>query len=183
VPYTTNGVASPEPNQAWQVAEEVAKAAPRQSDGRHFRVKRQLYPVDGTDQDWLRATYGTIALLIEGAQHNPTSPELRKRTVAETRPAWHALFDRVLAGPRISGRVVDGLGRPVVAEVQLANDLPRNGEVWTSRPGDGRFDRLVDDRPLHEVRVLLPGRGPVTLPVTLPDGEGARVAEVVVHLP
>ena len=31
------------------------------------RVRRKLHSVEGTDQDWLRHTFGTLALLVEGA--------------------------------------------------------------------------------------------------------------------
>jgi hypothetical protein len=175
-PYQTAGLPPPEPDEAWSVAQEVAKSAPVQPNGRRFRVARKIYDVDGVEQDWLRHTFGTVALLVEGAVHNPMDPDLRRRTVAATRPTWVASLRRVLAGPRVSGRVVDATGRPVSAEVRLVGQQLRAGERWTSRCPDGRFDRLLPAAGTWRLRV---GDGPASSEVEV---RAEPVAEIEVQL-
>ena len=177
-PYTTDGVANPEPNEAWHLAELVARAAPMQPNHRRFVVKRQIYPVDGVDQDWLRAAFGTAALLIEGAYHNPVG-KLRRETVAATRPTWQALLRAVAQGPRISGTVRDAAGQPVAAEVTVAQQAPRAGEHWLARARDGHFDRLLVKPGVYTLRVAVPGHDATLQQVEVSPGHRAEVAVVL----
>lgn len=142
-PYTIDGVDNPRGDEAWPIAELLAAAAPAQPNGRPYRVRRKLYPVDGTDQDWHRHAHGTLAYLLEGSHHNPRDPALRLAAVAATRPVWQALLERLLAGPTLVGHVRDEHGRPLEAVVTLDELSLQAGERWTSRPRDGRFFRAL----------------------------------------
>ncbi len=142
-PYTIDGVQNPEPDEAWAIAEELVEALPTQPGGRTFKVIRKMYSVDGTDQDWLRHEHGTVAFIVEGSHHNPASAQTRRASIEGIRPVTDTLFDRVLLGPRISGHVRDSEGSPVEAVVRLAEVRTFAGERWTTRPSDGRFDRLL----------------------------------------
>src|SRR5690606_35671994 len=62
-PYTIPRVKNPTPNEAWTVAEQIAKEITGHPEGL-VPVKKNLYAVDGTDQDWFRNTHGTLALLV-----------------------------------------------------------------------------------------------------------------------
>ncbi|MCA9706974.1 MAG: hypothetical protein KDK70_14065 [Myxococcales bacterium] len=168
VPYTVDASRSPDPNAAWTVAEEVAAAAPAQRRGKPYVVRPNGYPVAGSDQDWLMFEHGTVALLLEGPYHNPELP-VRTETVANTRPVWQALLDRVADGPRISGHVRDEAGRPLEAEVVIDEVELRAGERWTSRPRDGRFDRLLARGGRYTVRAKAPGRRTVSQEVRVRD--------------
>ncbi len=74
---------------------------------------------------------------------------------------------RMTAGQRLTGRVVDTEGRPVVgAEVELwseSDEIPFEG--WDGQVGDGRFETLTD------------GRGSFQMPDPVPPGE------YYVHIP
>jgi len=156
-PYTIDGVDNPLGDEAWSIASSLAAAAPAQPNGRPYRVRRKLYPVDGTDQDWHRHTHGTLAYLLEGSHHNPRDPAVRLAAVAATRPVWMALLDRVLAGPSLVGHVRDELGRPLEAAVSLDELSFQAGERWTSRPRDGRFFRALARPGEYTVRATRPG--------------------------
>ena len=179
-PYTIDGVENPEANEAWQLAVRMAQASPVQPNGRRFRVKRKMYSVDGVDQDWLRAAHGTAALLVEAALHNPIDLETQRKSVLALRPTWATLLTAVLDGPAISGTVLDARGVATVADVVVQEQAPRNGERWQSRCRDGRFDRLVSLPGPYTLRVTVPGRVPVDVPVLVPV-QGR--AEVTVRLP
>ncbi|MCA9491770.1 MAG: hypothetical protein KC621_17685, partial [Myxococcales bacterium] len=138
-PYTLDR-RNPEPDLAYAIATELAARSPQRFTARH-----RLYPVAGADQDWLFHTYGTLALIVEGSHHNPRDAATVQRSIEGVRPIWEGLLERVVDGPRVSGHVRDGDGRPVPARVTVAGMVTREGEVWTARPTDGRFDVLLPD--------------------------------------
>lgn len=167
VPYTMNGFAQPEPNAAWTIAEEIAAVTPRQPSGKDLRVRKQIYEVDGTDQDWLRYAFGTIAYILEGSHHNPEERAIRLASVRALRPVVPTLLDRVLDGPRLTVFAVDEAGKPVQAVIDVSAEVLGNGEQWTTRALDGRHDR-----------VLATG-GPTTVTATA-EGYAPASQEVVV---
>lgn len=186
-PYTIDGVDNPEPDVAWSIAEELAAKLPRQPNKKSYRVQRNMYAVDGTDQDWHYFAHGTLALLVEAAYHNPISRRLRTTTVERTRPSWLLLAERVRSGPRVYGRVTDDAGAPLEATVRLVEVTLKSGEVWTSRPRDGRYDRLLPKEGRWTLRVEKEGflpfeqqvrvtKGPKRIDVVLAkEGEDVRL--------
>jgi hypothetical protein len=176
-PYTIDGVRSPEPHVPRLVALEIASQIRTHPEG-GFPVRKNLYPVDGTDQDWMFATHGTLALLIEGADDGGRPQAIRRLMVEAVRKTWQALCARYLDGPAIVGRVIDSAGHPVEAVVSIDEVRTFEGERWTSRCRDGRFDRFVARRGQHTLRVTAPGFDEVTTEVFV-DGR----QEVVVELP
>ena len=169
-PYTIDGVKNPTPDVPWLVAEAIAATMPKQPNGRKYKVQRKIYSVDGTDQDWHYATHGTLAYIVEGSHHNPTDPAVRSASIAGVRGFYESLLDRVALGPRVSGHVHDETGRPLSASVFVDPIAPANGEVWTSRPRDGRFDRIVPGPGDYLVRASAPGHAEVIAAVTVGDG-------------
>ena len=89
----------------------------------------------------------------EGVEQGEQPPE-------DDRP--QALLERVARGPRISGHVRDETGAPLSATVTIDAIEQRAGERWSSRPRDGRFDRLLVEPGKYAVRAEAPGRAPVT---------------------
>jgi hypothetical protein len=90
---------------------------------------------------------------------------VRTRSVQLTRPAWETLLERVLEGARISGRVTDEAGNPIVAEVTIAEVQLRADEHWRTRAVDGRFDRILVAPDAYTLTVRAKGYTPVTKPV------------------
>jgi hypothetical protein len=180
VPYTDPGMTNPEPNEAWTIAEEMAAALPTQVNAKRYTVERNMYAVDGTAQDWLRFSFGTVALLVEGPTNNPLPyAKGRPAHVAGTRPTWQLLCARVLDGPGVHGRVRDADGAPIEAEIVVDELKPRMGEVWTARPRDGRFHRLFPSTGTFSIRVRALGYEDVVRKVTL---DGVRTATLDVTL-
>ena len=50
-----------------------------------FKVKKDMYPVDGVDQDWHLHQNGTLAYIIEGSHHNPQDLAVRRESVRTIR--------------------------------------------------------------------------------------------------
>lgn len=152
VPYTIPGVKNRRDDEAWAIADALAKQMPRQPSGRRFKARRLLYPVDGTDQDWFRHEIGTLALLVEVALHNPVGAQ-KESTVAASRNSWRYILERTLRGPTLTVEVVDEDGRPVVARVDVLESRPINGEQWQTREKDGLYHRLLAEPGRYRVRV------------------------------
>lgn len=163
VPYTIDRVRDPKPNEAWAVARQVAAQMSKHPDAvavPPYPVQRNLYSVDGTDQDWHRAAHGTLALLVEGAlRGSAAATDLKRRSaiVVALRSSWMGLLDRYLDGPVIEGRVLDAEGRPVAAKVRLATRELHEGEEWKSRCRDGFFARWLESDGPQTVEVTVPG--------------------------
>jgi hypothetical protein len=160
-PYTIPEVKNPEPNEAWQVGEWLAGKMPRHPQDREFVLKKSLYPVDGTDQDWLRHELGTLALIVESARGGIKGSDERAAIIRVVRDTWLHLFERFLDGPSLSGWVKNDAGEPVQAEVRLLEQTLREDEVWKSRPRDGHFARFLPGPGSYTVSARLDGFAPV----------------------
>lgn len=162
-PYTIDNVEDPEPNEAWLVAEHIAaQLPPHPLTDKKLEVHRKLYAVDGTDQDWLRHTHGTVALLLEASPRSPTEPDLRARVLDAMRPAFIHLALRFIEGPALTGRVLDARGYPVRAEVRLDAVTPHANEHWTTRCRDGLYARYLPEPGTTALTVLVEGHPPIT---------------------
>ncbi len=157
-PYTIDKVENPTNNETWGVAEQLIEGLPDHPQKREWKVKRKLYSVDGTDQDWHRAEHGTLALLVEGTRRSPRTPAKRRELNAAVRPLFERLLDRVLDGPSVSGRVLDAAGKPVFAEVAIPQVGLQGGERWMTRERDGRFDRVLHAPGAYDVQVKIGGK-------------------------
>ncbi len=126
-PYTVGSAADPTPNEAVSVAEDVVKALPPHPEGKALQVKKKLYEVDGTDQDWHRYENGTVALLAEVASWPPPQDVKRRDAIIRwSGQLWQALAKRFTDGPSLSIR---GGGNVTIDGQKLPN-----GERWTPRP-------------------------------------------------
>lgn len=179
-PYTIDDLRNPSPNEAWSVAEEIVEGLPRHPDGKRFEVAKQLYSVDGTDQDWHRHTHGTLALLVEGVRRTPRNMRQRDALVRAARPLWIRLFNRYLQGPSITGKVTDQKGRPVHAEVRIREVTQREGERWMTRCRDGQYDRYLAKPGRYTLEVRARGFAP--FPVAVYAKQHERVV-VDIQLP
>jgi hypothetical protein len=179
-PYTVPGLTNPEPDTAWVVASEIAAEMPVQPNGRRMVVKKMMYPVDGTDQDWLYHQHGTLAYILEGSHHNPLDAALRRASTDGAWPFTRGLVDRVLDGPGLSGHVRDPQGRPLEATVHVAEIALQQGEDWRSRPHDGRFDRLLPGAGSWTLEAAAPGFAPARATVTV-DEQGWETVELVLE--
>ncbi len=173
-PYTIEGVADPVPDEAWAIAERMAQAAGTQVNGRALAVRHSIYPVDGTDQDYLRHAFGTLAYIVEGPLQNPPEPERRDAAIAGMRPTWVALLERFVEGPSLVVTVRDVGGRPLEAAVGLAEVRQRAGEALKTRARDGLWARYLPGPGRYTVWAEIAKGRRTSRRVTVPAG--------VVHL-
>ena len=168
-PYTIRGLQNIEPDTPWLVAEEM-RAAMGPVGRRKFSVAKDLYPVDGVDQDWHFNAHGTLAYIVEGSHHNPQSLKVRRRSVEMVRPIFGALLDRILGGPAVHGTVVDGEGSAVEAAVSVQEIRTFLDERWTSRLMDGRFEYTLPRPGTYTVVIAADGFVSQTIEINVADG-------------
>ena len=122
----------------------MATQLPVQVNGKRYVVLRNLYPVDGTAQDYFRFSHATVALLVEGPTNNPM-PYSQRRTpaVVGTRGSWQHLMTRIIDGPSLVIHTRKQDGAPAEATVRIEEMPTKNEERWTTRPRDGRQRRLL----------------------------------------
>jgi len=185
VPYTIDEVKNPVKNEAWSVAEQLVKQLPKHPERGEIKVKRNLYSVDGTDQDWHRHTHGTLALLVEGARRTPATRNRRQAIVQAIRPLWKGMLNRFQDGPSISGHVLDLKGKPVCAAVSIDGVRTQENERWMTRfngdplGGSGRFDRYLPGPGRYTVSVDVPGQPTTQRPIRVQDGH----QKITIQLP
>jgi hypothetical protein len=161
VPYTIEGVKNPRPHVAWTVASKLIEGLEEHPQEKEWEVAKNLYAVDGTDQDWHYHTNGTLALLVEGARRNPRSAAERQAVIGNVRPITNRLLDRIRSGPALHGRVIDKHGDPVEAEVQIAGVQLRANEQWLTRCHDGHFTRVLNHGGPTTLVIKVDGHSPI----------------------
>src|SRR5262249_12489972 len=108
-----------------------------------------------------RFAHGTLALLFEAASRNWESRPQVNSSIEGVRASWGALFDRYLDGPSVQGHVRDEAGRPISAEVRVAEVVTHAGEAWKSRPSDGLFGRFLPRFGSYTLRVTADRGAPI----------------------
>ncbi len=141
--YSIDSLKSPSPDESVMLAKKIAKEMGKAANGRTFRFRKNLYAVEGVDQDWMRHKHGVIALLIEASRGSPLGWCARKNAVIPGRKAWMALVDELANGPLIRGRATRNDGQATTVPVSVVGQQTFNNEIWTSRPRDGRFFRFL----------------------------------------
>jgi len=179
VPYTTDGVKDPEPNELFAIARAMSNAMPHHPDSppkQPMVVQRNLYTVDGTDQDYFRHEHGTAAYLIEAALRGSDAMPKAAEVVKSVRASLPWLELRLLDGPSVRGTVTGSDGQPIAAEVIVDGVKLRAAEKWTARCKDGGFARYLGAAGKVKVRAVLPDGTTVEQEVTTTATKGAEVA-------
>jgi len=149
-PYTIPGVPNPAPNPAWLLAERTVAGIAL--GGEEMPVRDGIYPVDGTEQDYQRFAFGTIALTVEAAHHTPLRRSQRLEALAALSPLWRNFVAGLLAGPSLELQVVNEDGAPVVATIAVDGLSGGAGEVWRTRCRDGALTLFVGESGSYQVR-------------------------------
>ncbi len=140
VPYTIDGAVSPIPNPAWRLGESLAAAGKSHRPVKRYTAERNLYAVDGTDQDWLFHTFGTMAFIVEGSYLTPDFEPKARLSIQGMRPLSVRMLELYEEGPIIVIHTRDASGGPIPARVEVLETAYYEGEIFTSHPTSGRYD-------------------------------------------
>jgi hypothetical protein len=148
-PYTIENIKNMSPDYPKHFSERLAKIS------KTYIAKKNIYPVDGTDQDYYYFKYGTIALLIESSHQNPNY-EMVKDVTNHLRPIWQEMLNECLYGEKIFLKVIDENGYNVEAKIEINGFKYYNNEQFTSNPLTGLYQKTVIDRKEYEIIISHP---------------------------
>ncbi len=159
VPYTIDEVMSPFPHVARQIGAQIAAAGQSFLPDRKYEAQRNLYPVDGTDEDWMFFNFGTMAFIVESSFHTPVWETHGQMTIDGLRSLSLRALELCRAGPILTVRVRDTEGRPVPeTRLRLKEFAYFEGEQFFSNQ-HGRYDFFLP-APGEYTVVAGPDRGP-----------------------
>jgi hypothetical protein len=135
IPYTINNVKNPSEDYPNFFGQKVAKKI-------NYKPVKNLYPVNGTDQDYFYFKYGTIAFLLESEKHNPPYSEV-EGIVRRSEGLWRDIINEAIFGNKIFLKIVDEKNNPISAKVEIDEIKFYNGEEYFSSPITGLFYRMM----------------------------------------
>lgn len=155
-PYTIEGITNPEPDYPKELAKKLAPLAKSYHPVKErFEAVKNIYPVDGTDQDYYYFKYGTVALLAESSHKNIDYSYIG--TIMEGfRPVWQGVLKECLNGYKLFIRVVDREGDPIEAEIISKDFKTYNQEKHTSDPETGLFTKMVLSEKEYKLKIVHP---------------------------
>ncbi|TGK06580.1 peptidase M14 [Leptospira semungkisensis] len=156
VPYTIDGTVNPEPDLVWDLGERIASAVESKNPVRKFSARKNIYGVDGVDQDYYFFKYGTLAYLLESSHLNPPYADVAK-IMESLRPAWSLVLEEILEGNKLYFKVRDDSGHPLSANIIYENLNFYHGETRNSRKEDGIFFQTFPYMKKIRVRVQKDG--------------------------
>lgn len=157
VPYTIDTARNPRPHMAADYGRQIAKAGKSRRSQKPYIAARKLYPVDGTDQDWLFHNYGTLAYIVEGSMGTPPYKEVAVDVISGMRLVSLEALEILDQGSILTIKVKDTQGKPVEAVVKPVQWAFLEGERFTTNPATGRFDLAVPPDKTWTIEVSAPG--------------------------
>ena len=143
-PYTIEGASNPYPNNAFRIAERLAKKGKSYRKNKDYTADKNLYPVDGTDQDWFYNSFGTFAFTVEGSYQTPEY-ETAQKSIRGMLPVSREMLEIYFKGPTLTVNTADISGRPIEADVSIAEIANISGETIRTEKNFGRFDFILLD--------------------------------------
>jgi hypothetical protein len=143
-PYTIENIKNPDPDYPKQFAIQIAELAKSfHPVKRNFEAIKNIYPVDGTDQDYYYFKYGTIALLAESSHKNIYYKHNIKKILTGFKPLWVKMLKECVEGLKIAVKIVDAQGNPIQADIEIEEFTYSNNEKYSSNPRTGLYQKMV----------------------------------------
>lgn len=151
-PYTITNSLSPHPNPGWLFAEKLINVMKSFRRDGPYKTQRNLYPVDGTDQDWLFNQFGTMAFIVEGSYHSPRYEPEGRKSIQGMRPAAKYALEMYQSGPVIVIQTINQLGQPLGdVSVKLDHVQFFENENHTTHKKTGRYDFILENSGTYTV--------------------------------
>ncbi|MBW0435161.1 peptidase M14 [Leptospira yasudae] len=162
IPYSIDSLTNPEPDMAGELGRKIAASVASLNPEKEFEARKNIYPIDGVDQDYFYFAHGTLAYLLETTHLNPVYKEVEKVNLS-LRESWNILLNEVLEGRKIFLKITDELGIPLEAKVEIDRVKYFQEEVRVSNPNNGFFFQLFPDRKETKIKVSKEGYEPVEI--------------------
>mgnify|MGYP000515983812 CR=1 FL=1 len=156
-PYADVNAVSPQPEQVRSLGASMA-AVSRTENGEAYAIygnHQFVYTVNGDTSDEAYAHQGAFSVVVEigVSGFQPLYATTRDKIIPGLRPGWEKLLAAAYdSHPRLHGRILDALGRPVPARIDLLDITRPNDEHWETR-WDGRYDAPMRAAGTYRLRV------------------------------
>jgi hypothetical protein len=143
-PYTVENVKNPSDEYPRYFAKHLAKLT------KQYHAVKNLYPVDGTDQDYYYFKYDTMAFLLESSLQNPQYQKV-ENAMREMEMIWQEIIEQTVNGEKILLKIVDENNKNLEAEVRVDDFKYYNNEKFTSNPINGIYCKMVKERKNYQI--------------------------------
>lgn len=171
-PYTIENLTNPEPDYAKDLASRIVRSAKSVREGKEFRLLKNLYPVDGTDQDYYYHTFGTNAFIAESSHHN-VDYKIVPYILKGFREVWENLIYEFFKGNKIILKIEDSDGNPLSAKVEIEEIVLHEKETFTSNPKNGIFTKMFLEE--KEYTFVISKKGYLEQKIVLNVGKSLKV--------
>ena len=135
IPYTNDISINPSENYPKLFGEKIAKKI-------NYLALKNLYPVNGTDQDFFYFKYGTVAFLLESEKRNPHYSRI-ETILKNSEKLWQMILHESVFGNKIYLKIVNEDDQPISANIEIKEIKFYNGEKHYSSQFNGLFNRMV----------------------------------------
>ncbi len=151
-PYTIEGLINPNPDIPKEIAQKMANVSISYHPTKNYEAVKNIYAVDGTDQDYYYFKYGTTALLVESS-HKNVPYEYMNKIMKGFLPAWEEFLNSYLDGYKLILKIINEDYEPLECQVFIEEFLYYEGESFTSNPKTGYFFKLFPNNNYYTVKV------------------------------
>jgi hypothetical protein len=152
-PYTTEDTTNPNPDYVQDLAKRLVRFTKSYHPIKKFEAVKNIYAVDGTDQDYLYFKYGTNALLAESSHKNIEYSNI-PIVMEGFRPLWENLLEEFISKYKLILRIEDEEGYPLEAKIILDEIQTFEGEEFTSHPVSGYYYKMVLEEKEYVVQII-----------------------------
>ena len=110
-PYTIDNLTNPEPDYVKDLAGRIISFAKSVRLNKEYRILKNLYPVDGTDQDYYYHTFGTNAFIAESSQQN-VDYKIVHGILKGFKGVWENLLYEFFKGNKVILKIANNEGKP-----------------------------------------------------------------------
>jgi murein tripeptide amidase MpaA len=143
-PYTIEDLTNPNPDYVKFFGEKIVESSKSYRIDKSFTLKKNLYPVDGTDQDYYYHEFGTNAFIIESSHQN-SEYKIILKVLKGFRKGWIIALNEFYEGHKIILKVQNKDKEPLKAKTSIEEIEYSEKEVHTSNPLNGLFIKLFTE--------------------------------------
>lgn len=156
IPYSIENTKNPDPNLVEKYGLKLIDNITSFREDKPFLIKKNLYEVDGTDQDTFFHNYGTYAYLAESS-HILENYIYIPIILEGLRPIWENLLKIYLDSWKIKIRIIDTHNKPIAAKIISDQFQYFENEIQESNSINGNYNLIVPEKSNVKITVMKDG--------------------------
>ncbi len=175
-PYTIEETKNPSDEYPKFLGEKILKKLKSFRSDRDYKLRKNLYPVDGTDQDYYYNSFGTNAYIFESSHHNPEY-SIVKKVLLGARKSWVLLLDEFYESEKIIIQTFNENKEIIQSNIELPSIEFFEDEKFNSRKIDALFIKLFKEK--IKLKILISAREYETKEIELESSSDLRLNKVI----